>query len=518
MTVARTTSAAVIGVTGHLVQIEACVTPGPPGLHLIGVPDNTIAQTRDRVRAAVINSGCRWPDRPVTVSLYPASLPKRGSGFDLPIAIAVLAATGEVPSHAIADVLLTGELGLDGTIRQVRGAVPAVLAAAHAGLGAAIVPVENRAECLIAEGITVGTASSLHELVTRLQHARSGAVLDPAGRLRRVDGGPSSLGEDPAAGPGDARGDALPLDLADVSGNDAARHALEVCAAGGHHLALKGPPGGGATMLAERLPTILPPLDPDAMREIAAVRSCAGLPVRNRLPLISPHHTTTPAAMSGRGSPSGILHLGLISLAHRGVLFLDQASEFSAQALHTVRTALETGEVPVPHGGGGFVTLPARIQLVISERTCWCPDGDACGCAPLARQSAGLRIRGLLDRIEVHATVTAIAGDPTPITRKAESSAVVADRVREARERATARLAGTPWRTNAEVPVLHLRKLAVPADATAPLLEAETQSRLHGAAAAQVMRVAWTLADLRAADQPTRQDVTHAIALRNGEA
>jgi magnesium chelatase family protein len=323
MSLARTHSIALVGVQGHPVEIEADIENGLVGLMLVGLPDTALREARDRIRAAIVNSSEKWPNRRITVGLSPASLPKRGSSFDLGIAIAILAADGAVPPARISGLMFLGELGLDGRLRPVRGVLPGVAAAAAAGFGAVAVPAENAPEACLVPGMRVLAAPSLGALLEWLR------CQDPVpGRDNEAvavfEGGAAPESLPRCSGPGAGTG----RDLADVVGQPTARRAAEVCAAGGHNLFLLGPPGVGKTMLAECLPTILPRLDIDAALEVSAIHSVAGTlpsgcPLLTEPPFCAPHHTSTRAAIVGGGT--GALHLGAASLAHHGCLFLDEA-------------------------------------------------------------------------------------------------------------------------------------------------------------------------------------------------
>ncbi|MEW9532831.1 YifB family Mg chelatase-like AAA ATPase [Microbispora sp. NPDC049125] len=488
---AATHSATLIGLSGQLLNVEADTTPGSPGLEIVGFPEGSAAWTRARVRAAVINSGLAWPDQQITISVLPGSVPKYVAMLDLAIAVALVAADGQIPEGGPAEVLFIGELGLDGRIRPVRGVLPAVGAAAGAGITTVVVPDGNAAEAAQAPGVTVIPATTLAHVVAWL---RDGSL---RGHAYHQQSRPTSM-QPPA------------LDMADVAGNETARRALEVCAAGGHHLFLLG--DGPATMLAERLPGILPSLNADAAREVAEIYSLAGgldSQPATVPPLYAPHHTITMAAMLGGGNGPVLVRPGAISLAHHGVLYMDEAPEFSGQILDELRRPLETGQVILARGNR-LITLPARFMLVMSARSCPCPSAERCQCPPLRRRRYLHRLTGLLDRVEVRARL-----QPAPRLRTSgESSATVAARVREARERTAARLAGTPWTTNSQVPALELHT-TYRAQSTAidVLRSALNSGMLTAASFTRVLRVAWTLADLRGADRPARKDATTALEL-----
>ncbi|SRR6266536_553749 len=499
MPFAHVHSITLTGVQGHLVEVEADITNGPPGLLLVGLPDAVVRETTDRVRAAILNSGETWPQRKITVTLSPVSLPKRGTGSDLAIAAAILAASGAVPPDALAGLVLLGELGLDGQVRPVTGILPAVTAAAACGFTAVAVPQAGAAEAALVPGMRVLPVPGLAGLLAHLR-GRNGSDLPVAV--------PGQDRPGPATG---AAGVAGQPDLCDVRGRPGARRAAEVCAAGGHHLAMTGPPGAGAAMLAERLPGLLPPLGHAAM-EVTAVHSLAGRlppgqPLITSPPLSAPHHTATKAAIFGGGS--GTIRPGAVSLAHRGVLFLQDAPEFSRDVLDALRQPLETGEVAVARSGLR-ARFPARFLLVVAARPCPCAQPAGCTCTLFAKRCYQSRLSGLLNHVEVKAELrpAAVAGPP------GETSAAVAARVALARERAAARLAGTPWRLNSEIPGSELRRRFPPGrDALARVERALQLGQISAATAGRVLRVAWTLADLAAKPRPGPGETGEALSL-----
>ncbi|MBQ1031506.1 YifB family Mg chelatase-like AAA ATPase [Micromonospora parva] len=505
MSYAKVLCVGLVGVTGHLVEVEADLAAGLPAVVISGLPDTALHEARDRVRAAVVNSGQRWPNRRITLNLLPATLPKFGSAFDLAIAAALLGGSGELPLLPLEGVVVLGELGLDGTVRPVRGVLPMVAAAARAGVTRVIVPVGNAAEAAVIPGVRVRAVDTLHRLVAFVRDGTP--LIEP----------PADIPAPAADGP----------DLAEVAGQQLGRRALEVAAAGGHHVALLGPPGAGKTMLAERLPSILPELDDDAALEVTALHSVAGLlPPGGRLlrrpPFQAPHHTATVPSLVGGGS--GLARPGAVSLAHRGVLFLDEAPEFSKGALEALRQPLEHGRIQLSRSGGGTV-YPARTQLVLAANPCPCakPAGDAhCECSPLVRRRYLGKLSGpLLDRIDVQVRLMPVrAAELMATDGGVEPSATVATRVAAARQAAADRWADLGRRLNAEVDGPYLRRppWRLPARVTVELRGRLDSGSLSARGFDRVIRMAWTIADLDGRDRPDQDDVREALQLRTGEA
>lgn len=501
------------GLSGRAVEIEVDVSNGLPATVLVGLPDAMVNEARDRCRAAVTNSGTSWPDQRVTINLAPSTVPKSGSHYDLAIAVAVFAAKSLVPHQWLRDSAFIGELALDGRLRAVRGVLPATLAAADAGFSRVVVPEVNVPEAQLVDGIDVIGVRSLRQTVAWLTGAEE------------PDEPPVPPLDDPPVIGGHGVDRLSRLDLADVAGHDDARLALLVAAAGGHHLSMVGPPGVGKTMLAQRLPGLLPDLPYRDALEVSAVHSVAGVlptdtPLLTRPPFLDPHHTASAAAIVGGGSR--VVRPGAMSLAHRGVLFLDEAPEFAVNVLEALRQPLESGHVVVSRSAVTAV-YPARFQLVLAANPCPCGQaatiGSSCRCTPAMRRRYGDKLSGpIRDRIDVHRTLTAPS---RPELARAIStpraSADLASQVAAARERQAHRLADTTWRLNADVPGPELRREWPVDDDARVLLDRQLAAdHLNPRTADRVLRLAWTLADLHAHERPDGDDVLMALALRRG--
>ncbi|MGW3122622.1 YifB family Mg chelatase-like AAA ATPase [Streptomyces sp. NPDC001107] len=525
---ARTCSVALVGVEGVVVEVQADLEPGVAAFTLVGLPDKSLSESRDRVRAAVVNSGGEWPQKKLTVGLSPASVPKAGSGFDLAVACAVLGACERIDPRVLADIVMIGELGLDGRVRPVRGILPAVLAAADAGYEQVVVPECAAAEASLVPGVSVLGVRSLRQLIAVLadepvpdEEPDEQGRPDPLLAGLRVPGTGAATGMRSLGAAQHDQGH----DLADVVGQISARTAVEVAAAGGHHLFLEGPPGAGKTMLAERLPAILPLLSRQESLEVTAVHSVAGLlppgkPLIDVAPYCAPHHSATMQALVGGGP--GVARPGAVSLSHRGVLFLDETPEFSSHALDALRQPLESGHVVIARSAG-VVRFPARFLMVLAANPCPCgrfsQADDFCECPPSAIRRYQARLSGpLLDRVDLRVEVERVTrAQLAQRGAGGESTTTVADRVRAARERAAARLVGTPWRTNSEVPGRELRSRWHAASGAMDEAERNLERGVLTARGLdRVLRVAWTVADLVGHDRPDATDVALALQLRTG--
>lgn len=504
MRVARTWAVALTGLRGELVEVEADLTAQTPEFKLIGLADKALGEAVRRVTNACENSDMRLPDRRLTVNLSPAGLPKQGTGFDVAIAVAALATDGLMPPESLARTVHIGELGLDGRLRPVPGVLPAVHAAARRGFDRFVVPHANLAEAELVPGVEVLGAVSLAQVAR--WHGADVEVPDV----------------EPV--PGEARRPRATerLDLAEIVGQPAAVEALIVAAAGGHHLLMSGPPGAGKTMLARRLPGILPPLDDDAALEVASLRSLAGEPVSKldrTPPFEAPHHSASIAALIGGGSRTA--RPGAIARASRGVLFVDEAAEAPGGVLDALRQPLEQGRIEI-HRAGFRAEFPARFQLVLATNPCPCGEygvrGGACTCAPSVIRRYLSRLSGpLLDRMDIDLRLQRVASSHHDGTAPV-STAEARERVAAARERAAARLHGTPWRVNADVPGAWLRQgpRAIAPDARRTLETALQRGAITLRGYDRILRVAWTIADLAGRDQPSTADVGQALFLKKG--
>jgi len=501
--VQRVATVAFEGIEARTVDVQVQVAPGLPAFNIVGLPDKAVSEAKERVRAALIASGLALPARRITVNLAPADLPKEGSHYDLPIALGLMATIGAVAPDALAGFTVLGELGLDGSIAPVAGVLPAAIGANGRGDGL-ICPAACGPEAAWASPeIEIIAAQSLIQLAN---HFKGTQVLSrPQPKIRESNG--------------------TTLDLADIKGQETAKRALEVAAAGGHNLLMIGPPGAGKSMLASRLPSILPPLSPSELLEVSMIASVAGEleggALTNARPFRSPHHSASMPALVGGGLRA---RPGEISLAHNGVLFLDELPEFSAQVLDSLRQPIETGEVAIARANHR-VTYPARFMMVAAMNPCRCgraaDPGFSCKRGPNVRCAADYQARlsgPLLDRIDLHIEVPGVSATDLILPPPSEGSQEIAARVARARDIQTARYAalGTNGvRTNAQANGPLLEQIAQMDNSGLKLLrDAADVMRLSARGYHRVLRVARTLADLDGAQNVGRVHLAEALSYR----
>jgi len=514
MPVAMAHCVALSGAVGHLVDVQADVSPGQVGITLVGRVDPSLHEGRERVRMAIVNSELTWAatTKRVTVLLSPADLPKSGAHFDLAIAAAILAATGEVDPRSLQGTAFIGELALDGGLRSVAGVLPMVLAASKRGVRQVFVPEPQAREASMVPGVTVVGLRSLNQVVAAL----TGDEMPEAPEVPPLSAGRY------LAWRGAARLD--DVDMADLIGLDEIKYAVEVAAAGGHHLLIDGPKGCGKTSIAERIPTILPDLTGNESIELTAIRSLAGvldpaLGMATRPPFSAPHHDASKASVVGGGS--GRVRPGELSLAHGGVLFLDEFPLFRTDVVEALREPLENGDITVARGEEA-ITLPARSMVVLAANPCACGNNvgqgrASCTCTQVQIRDYKKRLTGpIADRIDITRHLNPVSFTRDRLGRQ-ENSATIRTRVAAARLRQAERYAEHDWRLNAHVPSAALRELWPMQPAAQAIVDAEIGGgRLTRRGAVKVHRLAWTLADLTGAEVPGESEARTALDLRLG--
>ncbi len=494
----------VIGINAFLVEIEVDVSPGLPGFHLVGLPENAVRESRERVRAAIKNCGYAFPSQRITANLAPADIKKEGTGLDLPLALAILIVSGTIPKEAVDGLVFCGELSLDGSIRPAKGVLPIGLVVRELDKAGLVVPRENAKEAAVVQGLNVYPAGHLSQVVEFLRGQsripKSCVDLDRLFACEHGDG----------------------PDFSDVIGQETAKRALEVAAAGGHNISMVGPPGSGKTMLARRLPSILPPLTFEEALETTCIYSVAGLlskdtPLITRRPFCSPHHTISDAGIIGGGT---IPRPGQVSLAHNGVLFLDELPEFKKNCLESLRQPMEDGYVTICRASMTLV-FPSRFTLVAAQNPCPCghfgQEGQVCSCTPAQIYRYRTKISGpLLDRIDIQIEVPAVPYGQLSSGRKGEGSEIIRERVVNARKIQEKRFEDSGIYSNAQMSAREIDRYC-PLDHGCRkfLEEVSAKLRLSARAYHRVIKIARTIADLSGGDSIGLDHLAEAIQYRS---